>query len=141
MDDRDWRTANCPNWAKEAAQAEIDAWKLTAALAWPTEARPEPLPFRWGEYDILSGDPDPGLYWFSDAYGVKSVEIKKNDGALTSSWKPWIFRYPPSDNWGSSVKRGPLFQTRRDAALWHLWNECETAARALMKARDRMRGE
>jgi hypothetical protein len=48
-DTRDWRDAKLPQWARDAVQTEIDQWRLTAALSWPTEAKPEPLPFRWME--------------------------------------------------------------------------------------------
>ena len=56
-DQRNWRDAKIPQWVKDAVNAESKALRLTAALAWPQEARPTPLPFRWGDYDTLKGTP------------------------------------------------------------------------------------
>lgn len=136
METRDWRDASGPKWAKDAAQAEIDAFRLTAALSWPTEARPEPLPFRWGEYDRLSGDPVAGDYWAAGRT-VQQVSIAPQDGKTGSRWRRWIFSYDGS-GWTTSVQRGPLFATERDARLWVLWNECEAAARRLMYLKSKL---
>lgn len=44
MGDRNWREAKIPQWAKDAIKAEMKTDALRAALSWPTEAKPEPLP-------------------------------------------------------------------------------------------------
>lgn len=135
--DRDWRDANGPQWAKDAAQSEIDAFRLTAALSWPTEARPEPLPFRWGEYDRLFGEPVEGDYWAA-AHRLRQVSIAQHDGSVGRAWKRWMFAYDGADGWTTQVQRGPLFASKRDAILYNLWDECEKHAKALMIIKSRL---
>lgn len=131
---QDWRDSKAPKWAKEAAEAEIGQWRLTAALAWPTEARPKPVPFRWGDYDRLTGKPVPGVYWTSRA---ERFELKKQNRKTGETWKQWVFKDEFCD-WSTSVRRGPLFDNERDAVLWLLWDECEAAGKRLMKIKKRL---
>ena len=134
--ERDWRTAKAPKWALEAAETEIDAWKVTAALSWPTEPAPEPAPFRWGEYDRLTGEPVEGTYW-TLFRGVQRVQIRRRqegDGGM--AWKEWVFN--TGGAWNTCVTRGPLYLCERDARLALLWRECEDAARRLKNIRDRL---
>lgn len=138
--ERDWKESSAPKWVKDAAQAEIDAYRLTAALSWPTEARPSPLPFRWGAYDRLVGDPAAGEYWFLGARDAKRIEIAGNEPKVVDTWKKWVFRYD-GGNWTCSAQRGPLFSTKRDAQLYLLWDKCEDAAKTLLGLRAKISGQ
>tara|TARA_R110000787_G_scaffold42047_1_gene103358 strand:+ start:23 stop:457 length:435 start_codon:yes stop_codon:yes gene_type:complete len=134
-ENRDWREAK-PKWAIDAATAEIAQWQITAALAWPQEARPEPLPFGWGGYDQPYGTPEPGTYWNNGRYASR-VEIReKVKGDVT--WKRWLFREGGREEWTTSVVRGPLYATEREACLAALWNSCEAAAKLLAYARAKL---
>ena len=138
--DKHWTEANIPKWAKENIDAEIEALRITAALSWPTEQKPEPLPFGWGAYDHCHGDPVEGDYWLAfvgrldTSSRVSRVSIRRNqDGG----WKKWQFR-EGDDAWTTRVVRGPLFATERDARLWALWGACETCAKALAALRKKL---
>ena len=141
-DARDWRDAKLPQWVKDAAQAEIDQWRLTSALAWPTEAKPEPLPFHWGDYDRLTGVPVPGQYWVATSRGVDTFmlatasELQPEDRLYLGGemWKKWVFKTSEGGRWHTSVQRGPLFASERDARLYRRWLMCEDFARQLMRA-------
>ena len=54
--ERNWRDAKIPQWVKDSIATEMAQWELTAALSWPTEPKPQPLPFHWGGYDRLHGE-------------------------------------------------------------------------------------
>lgn len=139
---RDWRDAKMPQWARDAVQAEIDQWRLTAALAWPTQAKPEPLPFQWGEYDRLTGDPRPGTFWAVSESRIdkfdlaRAADLSAEDKTYLGgqTWKTWAFRTSEGGRWHTSVQRGPLFDNVADAKLYRRWLLCEKFARELMKA-------
>jgi hypothetical protein len=132
-DNRDWRESKT-RWVIESAEAELTQWKLTAALSWPQEARPDPMPFQWGSYDHIYGTlPEPGTYWTMDRYASR-VEIRART-AGDPTWKQWLFRAGGRDEWSTSVVRGPLYKTEREACLASLWNACEFAAETLAKAK------
>lgn len=125
--ERDWKEAK-PKWVVEAAIAEIDAMRIRLALRWPDEARPMPVPFRWGDYDRLYGEVVPGEY-FSAHYG--RVEIRKKNPDETG-WKDWRFKSSSWGNkWTDSVIRGPLYLTEHEAKLARLWAACDEAAKKL----------
>jgi hypothetical protein len=134
-DQRNWRDAKLPQWVKDSIEAETRALRLTAALAWPKEAKPEPLPFQWGGYDRLIGDPVPGKYWRpgNAAHPGCEVQIRKR-GADDPEWKPWMFKGGDIGAWSSNVIRGPLFATEREAKIYRLWLICEECAEKLMNA-------
>jgi hypothetical protein len=134
-EERDWREAK-PKWAIEAAAAEMKQWQITAALAWPREANPEPMPFRWVDYDRCIGEPVAGTYW-STNHGVERVDIRKKD-ETDKTWKSWMFRSGRRD-WTASITRGPLYATERDAALALLWAKCEESARKLHSVNEILR--
>ncbi len=124
-----WREAKMPKWARDAIEAELDQWRLTAALAWPTEAKPEPLPFMWGDYDRIIGDPLEGTY-----YAVPNSEsLVQFDLAKSNHWKGWVFK-PRGYDWSIMVVRGPLFARESDAKLYRRWLICEECARKLLRA-------
>lgn len=135
--DRDWRDAKIAQWAKDGIQSEIDQWRLTAALAWPTEAKPAPLPFRWGDYDRVAGDPVPGRYWMSNRHAVVMFDLALSaDVSVEKTWKKFAFRLDePSAKWTNQVVRGPLFDSEHDARLYRRWLMCEDFAHLLMRAR------
>ena len=140
-DTRAWRDAKMPQWARDAVQAEIDQWRLTAALAWPTEAKPEPLPFRWGDYDRLTGDPVPGQYWTSNLRATASFWLARQDSLSEDekryiggqNWRTWVFKTSDNGRWHTSVQHGPLFANEHDAKLYRRWLMCEDFARQLMR--------
>ena len=135
MDDeaRNWRDAKTPQWVKDSIAAEIKAWELTAALSWPTEPKPAPLPFRWGDYDILHGEPVPGTYWSVSSTYAQCAHIRSKQNG-DEGWKEWRFSRD-GEKWSVQVARGPLFATEREALLWVLWEICEAAADNLMRLR------
>ena len=135
--DRNWRDAKIPQWIKDQIADEMRAQKLTIALSWPTEPKPEPLPFRWGEYDMVRGEPREGVFYGVHRNGAYPVHIKKNDGTIGSKWKGWAFSND-GEMWGTTVERGPLFATERDATLYVLWAACEEYAAKLAAIRGRL---
>lgn len=133
-EERNWREAKIPQWVKDSIEKEAMSWQLTAALSWPTEAKPAPLPFRWGAYDYLLGEAREGVFWSPcDAY---PIHIKSNDGKHGETWQKWAFSRD-GENWSTNIRRGPLFETEHDARLYALWEKCEEFAKVLMH----MRGE
>jgi len=126
---RDWRNARIPQWVMDAVNAESKALHLTAALAWPQEARPRPVPFRWGEYDSLKGEPSEGLFWGADG----AVHIRKKPDGHSS----WQFS-SDGKRWSDCKVRGPLFRTERDARLNKLWDYCKECARTLAEIRAKL---
>lgn len=136
--EKTWRDAKIPKWVEEDIVRELKSVRKAAALSWPTEPSPEPAPFRWVEYDHTIGQPEAGVYWSNNHRGVAvKVEIAAQDRSVVDAWKPWRFRVDCGE-WTSSVVRGPLYYSERDAALAHLWNECERCANILMGARDKI---
>lgn len=132
-EERTWRDAKVPQWAKDSIADELRAHQLTAALAWPTEAKPEPLPFQWGGYDRLIGEPREGSFWRIDGRYVGAVHIRKTNG-----WRSWEFSSDGRE-WSTSVRRGPLFESEHEACLYQLWCECERFAGELLALRGRMK--
>jgi hypothetical protein len=143
-DERRWQDAKIPQWVKDAVQADIDQWRLTAALAWPTEAKPAPLPFRWGEYDSLTGTPAPGRYWCVPVWSrIEVFDLERIENVIDEThtriarreaYKGWAFRTNDKTPWHSSVTRGPLFASEADAKLYRRWLMCEDFAKQLMRA-------
>ena len=133
-EERTWRDAKIPQWVKDSIEAETLAQRRHVALSWPTEAKPSPLPFGWGDYGRQQGTPVEGIYWDGRA---NEVHIKQNDVGIGIDWKKWAFS---SDwrRWSTTVCRGPLFTTQRDAYLHLLWCECEKSANMLMKIREQL---
>ena len=131
-DERKWRDAKIPQWVKDAVELEIARVALHGALSWPTEPRPTPLPFSWGDYDNLRGTPVAGAFFHALLGYAGRVHIRPNEGK--SSWKKWEFS-TDGVRWSDSVQRGPLFAAERDARLYLLWDKCEAAAGNLLEAR------
>jgi hypothetical protein len=140
---KDWRDAKMPNWAVIAVQAEIDQWRLTAALAWPTRAKPEPLPFWWGNYDVLVGEPREGTFWAARLYDIDRFDLcatqnlsgADRDYIITrEELGEWAFLRENSNRWTTTACRGPLFDNEADAKLYRRWLMCEDFARQLMRA-------
>ena len=135
LGDKDWRAAKIPQWVKDAVQAEIDQLAMTAALSWPTEANPAPMPFQWGDYDNLRGEPIPGKYWTKNGHILEIRPKAPTDkGHRITEWKSWVFRTEGGE-WTTDVQRGPLFSTQREAKLARLWDQCEAAAKTLLNTR------
>jgi len=129
---RNWRDAKIPQWIKDDVNAESQALRLTAALAWPKEARPTPAPFQWGGYDNLKGVPSEGVFWGDD--GV--VHIRKGTREK-GSYSDWQFSRD-GERWADHKTRGPLFLTERDATLNKLWDACEECAGKLAAIRAKL---
>ena len=142
--EKDWRAAKIPKWVVEAVEAEMHQWRLTAALAWPTEAKPEPAPFWWGGYDRLTGTVVPGEYWQGsrDAFSggrVHRITIRERgeydtDDAYRRAWRFKVY----DGDWTASVPRGSLYASEHDAWLALLWEQCEESAKHLMAIRSRL---
>lgn len=139
--ERNWRDAKIPQWVKDSIAEEIAQWELTAALSWPTEPKPEPLPFHWGGYDRLHGEAQSGTFWKAHWGGeqgsVTKVHIKRNEGEAEPKWQSWIFS-SDGEKWSTSVVRGTLFPSEHEACLWLLWEACEAYAKKLTSLRRRM---
>jgi len=137
---RNWRDAKIPVWVRDGIEAEMHADKLCMALSWPHEAKPQPLPFRWGGYDHLTGQPVPGRYWMAFEHRVEEFELAQMSDLPEperigfSAWKNWVFRHA-GGRWSTQPVRGALFATKRDANLYRLWLKCEAAAADLATAR------
>lgn len=129
---RDWREA-MPKWAVQAAIDELAASKRRLALRWPDEARPTPVPFQWGEYDQLHETPVPGIYWRAsyDGHFIGAVHIRQKLPD-EPGWKQWRFS-DDGERWTTSVTRGPLYETEREAKLAALWKARDEAAAKLEK--------
>lgn len=135
--------ADAPEWmqrlsqkARAAAELDMQALRERAALAWPTEADPEPVPFRWIEYDRLTGDPVPGVYW--DWIG-EPVHIRKSVEA-DKTWKAWQFSHD-GETWHTTVRRGRLYRSRREALVARRWVICRGFAADLARMDDAIRRE
>lgn len=136
MSERNWRDAKIPQWAKDQIETEL----VAGALSWPTEAEPTPLPFYWAEYDHIRGDPVAGSYWVIGMFNhVHAVHIRtKLEGE--KGWQQWRFSRD-GKIWDTSVIRGFLYPTKRDATLAYLWKECRNSAKTLHAIRSKLDGE
>ncbi len=144
-DVRNWRDAKLPAWIKASIAEDMENMALKAALSWPTEAKPTPLPFQWGYYDRLIGKPTPGCYWairlgndvlrFDLAF---SRDLPASETENLSPLEHWAFKSAENNKWSSSVIRGPLFASERDARLYMLWLLCEQSANTLKSAREKL---
>lgn len=141
--ERHWSEAKIPNWVQDSIERDLREQKLTAALSWPTQSKPEPLPFRWGDYDKVVGEPQEGVFWFvmggDDPYPEKKY-VRKTPKGDTSTWKSWQFS-PDGKRFSASVPRGPIFGCEYEAYLYCLWMRCEKAARDLLVAREKCFGK
>lgn len=144
-DVRNWRDAKLPSWVKESIAEDMQQMALKAALAWPTEAKPEPLPFQWGDYDLTTGNPIPGSYWVVsigkhvEAFDLAiSADLQDDDKSKLIKRNKWAFRSKEIGKWSSCVIRGPLFASEHEARLYRLWLLCEEAAKTLKKARENL---
>ncbi len=144
----DWRGANIPQWARKAAQEEIDQWRLRAALAWPTEEKPHPLPFWWDDLDVitgratLNGSPYAGTFWAvhkralsMQRFSLTLVEnLNQKDRADLGEVgeRNWSFRIGTSHKWDIIPVTGQLFEWQAEARLYLRWLMCDNFARQLM---------
>ena len=137
--EKNWRDAKIPKWVSESVESELRDYRVTASLAWPMEAKPTPLPFWWGDYDRLTGEPQEGVYWgVSAGHFVNRVEIKKNQDKTTR--KKWLFKASDRINaeFSTSVYRGRFFATEREARLFVLWAYCQSYAKTLADLRSKL---
>lgn len=138
-DERNWRDAKIPNWVKDAVERELYEWKITAALSWPQEVEPEPLPFKWGEYDRQIGEPREGVFWrvwpanYHSNGSVEKVHIRLTPEG-SDTWKRWQFSSDGLE-WSATVTRGPLYSSERDARLALVWSACRASAEKLARVR------
>lgn len=110
----------------------MKASELKAALAWPTEAKPEPLPFRWVDHDRLRGTAREGVFW--SPISESAVHIKLNNGKHGNGYSQWAFSRD-GENWNTNVMRGPLFESKYDAQLYELWGRFERSAEEILRMR------
>lgn len=137
--EKNWRDAKIPQWVRESIENDMREGQLKAALAWPTEAEPTPVPFSWGGYDILTGEPVEGVY-YDDRY-AEEVHIRKARPEDRTSehrmWKKWVFSRDGLV-FDRQVVRGALYNTKREALLAILWRECREAANGLHDVRQKL---
>jgi hypothetical protein len=142
MMEKNWREAKIPKWVSESIDLELENYKRTAALSWPNEPKPEPEPFRWADYDCLTGTPSEGVFWGIEGFTnprVVRIEVKKRtDKDKIYGYKPWLFKRSGSSEFTESVYRGPLFSYSRDAHLYALWVRCEVVADELSAMRSNL---
>lgn len=136
---RNWREAKIPQWVKDAVADEIKVVKLRAALSWPAEARPQPVPFKWVEYDKLIGEPVEGFYYQPGGRALHIRKKREDEREMHGNlyWKTWLFS-DDGNRWMTSVTRGNLYATYREGVLAGLWAECDAAAARLMEIRRRL---
>lgn len=132
--EKNWRDAKIPQWVRESIESDLLDSQIKAALAWPTEAEPTPVPFSWGEYDLLSGDPVEGVY-FDNRYAEPVYIRKAREGDKIH--KPYVFSRDGLV-FNRQVVRGPLYNTKREALIAILWRECREASRKLNDARQKI---
>ena len=135
-DQKKWRDAKMPQWVKDAIDEEMKAIAIHGALSWPTEEKPEPLPFYWTAYDRLEGSPIEGSYW-TLAYSAYARPLhirKRQEGDNGMKHKTWSFSND-GVKWSTDVQHGPIFSTKRDAVLYRIWELCEKAASELYQAK------
>lgn len=132
-DEKNWRDAKIPHWVRDSFEAELRDAKLKAALAWPDFEMPEPVDFRWGQQDILTGDVEEGVFWHPGYQGVSKVEIRRAD--RTQTHKPYHFKRD-GWRWSDSPVQGPLYRSKADALKRSLWDECRACAKKLADLRD-----
>ena len=117
--------------ARAAAEQDMRSLRERAALAWPTEAAPDPLPFQWGDYDALRGVPVPGAYWNLVGDPIHIRESVKAD----KTWKAWVFSRD-GETWSTTVQRGPIYSSQRDALVARRWATCRRMAAELASLDD-----
>lgn len=146
MTTRDWRESAKPKWVVEEAEKEMAELKKAASLRWPIEPKPKPAPFQWGGYDKLTGTAVEGTYYMFhasvtagvyNALYITEVTIRKKDDSVFPEWQ---FSTNGGD-FNNNVKRGPLYLTRRDAAVAAVWDMCEQASAILQIGWDTVRKE
>lgn len=119
----DPRFEKLPKWAQEQYRADMKALRVTAALRWPTEAKPVPVIAGVG-YGQTVGEHD-GWAWAAGVsqYGgieVSNEFIRKGRG----------YRDEDCRGEGSSIHR-TYYATEREAVLAARWKFCESVAEAL----------
>lgn len=132
--EKNWRDAKIPQWVRESIESDLLDSQIKAALAWPTEAEPTPVPFSWGDYDMLTGDPVEGVY-YDDRY-AEPVHIRKVRDEDRAS-KRYVFSRDGLV-FNRQVVRGALYNTKREALLAILWRECREASRKLNDIRQKV---
>jgi hypothetical protein len=125
---KNWRDAKLPQWVKDSIERDMKASEIRAALSWPTEAKPTPLPFYWGAYDQLHGTAVPGTYY------TPGTSLRVN---VTGEGYNARSHHGEKPNPHSQV-RGPLFKTLYEARLYSLWEECDNCAKKIMAAKLRL---
>lgn len=117
MTDKSWRDAQLPKWVKDSIAADMKQMELRLALAWPTEARPEPA-FIIGGYGRVTGAMEDGTFFISSRYNVAQA-ITLKGGKMNGK----VLEYPP---------HSPYFRTAKEARLDALWDRCDDFARDLL---------
>ena len=121
----DPREAKLPKWAQDVLATE----RKRAALAWPTEARPDPL-WQPGVNTYAPHDMNGTTVWQSIPVHSEPRECVAKSG----------FVHGPGDGStrliGSRPEDGRFFATRREALLDMLWARSEEAAARLYALQD-----
>lgn len=130
----------------KAEKAELAAWKLKAALAWPTFERPEPVSA--AEIDIATGG-GSGIFrgwWVISSRGVGSCVgegVSLRFGHATHPYTDGEIanRYKGANVSLSQGIGGPWFRDREDALKEAAWRMAFAAAETLDGIYDRVTAE
>ena len=77
----------------------------------------------------------PGYSW--DSLYITKVSIRKKDKTALSRYQFSV----DGREFNNSVERGPLYRSRRDAAVAAAWEMCEAASKQLQLGWDAIRKE
>lgn len=136
-DVRTWRDSKMPEWARDSVRQEL----IQAALSWPLEPKPKPLPFGFGSHDSMVGSVQPGVYWQNSIGFVSKFAVRLRVKGDMGFSRLVFNRNPdnPLSKWSNDVVRGPWFRTEKDACLFVLWEKCEDASRLLFSLKETVR--
>lgn len=119
----DPRESKLPAWARE----QIEALRIHAALAWPSEPNPEP----WFNVNGGAGGPLPAEARNTCAWWVHIPHVGRAHVAAVYIDQWGVGHRSPEMSGIGSRLTGPHYRTERDALLAGQWLIAERAAKAL----------
>lgn len=131
-EERKWRDAKLPQWVRDQIEAEL----VAASLAWPTEAEPAPMPFKWEPHGYCT-NPDhvvPGIYWFDSWRGSDPQRVE----IVARGNSSFAHKFDGQSSLSQPYVKGPLYASPRDVILARLWRECREAAAKLHNIRRKL---
>jgi len=127
-----WTEAKIPVWVKESIQSDILENKRRAALAWPTEAKPEPA-FSIGGYG--RGQPIEGVFYKAPNGNGSDIRYRIEAAKYTISVHSSTVKFVGPNGAAAmhSKPQGQFFEKESDALLWAHWEACEYRAEDLLR--------